>query len=137
MSKKNPFIAGLLNVLIPGLGHLYLGRWPGCILWAFLYIAAGGVLIFLANYAEKSGHYQSGLPIIIAGFLYAFLLFSDGVTFANRQNKKTALVTPDTPKTDAPEDTQTKLKKLQEMFNAGLITEQDYENKKTDLLAKM
>lgn len=137
MVKKNPLIAGFLNVLIPGLGHLYLGHWPGCILWFFLYIAAGGVLIFLANYAEKSGHFQSGLPIIIAGILYAFLLFSDGITFANRHNKKAALAAPDTSKTDGPEDTQTKLKKLQEMFNAGLITQQEYESKKADILSKM
>jgi len=137
MEKKNPLVAGFLNLLIPGLGHLYLGRWPGCILWFFIYIVTGGILFSLANYVERFGKYQQGLPILIASLLYAFLLFSDGVTFATRQNKKVALTSHETKKSDEQEDTQAKLKKLQEMFNAGLITQEEYESKKTDILSRM
>ena len=97
MEKKNPLLAGFLN-LIPGLGHLYLGRWPGCILWFFIYIAAGGILWFIATYVERLGRVQQGLPILVAGLFYVFLLFSDGVTFARRHNKKAALAVPETKK---------------------------------------
>jgi hypothetical protein len=136
--KKNPLIAGLLNILIPGLGHLYLGHWPGCILWFFGYAVIGGIVFFIASFVERSfGDHLQGLPTIILILLFVLMLFNDAFTFAKRQNKKAALAMPETKKSEEQEDTQAKLKKFQEMFNAGLITKEDYERKKADILSRM
>lgn len=39
-ARKRPWLAVLLTILVPGLGHLYLRLWLRAILWLVLYITA-------------------------------------------------------------------------------------------------
>lgn len=39
-SRKRPWLALLLTVLVPGLGHVYLKLWLRALLWLVLYVAA-------------------------------------------------------------------------------------------------
>ena len=44
-SHKRTWLAALLTVFVPGLGHLYIQMWGGAILWFLLYFVAT-VLLF-------------------------------------------------------------------------------------------
>ena len=44
-SRKRPWLAILLTVLIPGLGHVYLRLWIRALLWLVLYVAATTLLL--------------------------------------------------------------------------------------------
>ncbi len=71
------------------------------------------------------------LPIVV---LIAIILALG--TWLGRQSKKRTQVAP-APASLASDDTQTKLQNLKKMLDDGLITETDYETKKTDLLARL
>lgn len=67
--KKSGWIAALLNLVIPGAGYAYCGRWVLAVL-AFLIVV--------------------GIAAITMGMAYpflAFVMFVDGFLCANRHNK--------------------------------------------------
>jgi hypothetical protein len=43
-SEKKTWLAALLTLLVPGLGHLYIRMWGGAVLWFLLYFTATVVL---------------------------------------------------------------------------------------------
>jgi predicted small secreted protein len=71
------------------------------------------------------------LPIVI---LIAIIL-GLGMWLGRKSKKRAQLI--QTPVPAVTEDTQTKLQNLKKMLDEGLITQTDYEAKKTDLLSKM
>jgi predicted small secreted protein len=71
------------------------------------------------------------LPIVI---LIAIIL-GLGMWLGRQSKKRAQLIQAPVPA--VPEDTQTKLQNLKKMLDEGLITQTDYEAKKTDLLSKM
>lgn len=45
--KKNPWIAGILSFLIPGLGHVYLRKWKRAAAWFFGTMGLGIILFII------------------------------------------------------------------------------------------
>ena len=43
--QKSPFLAAVLGMLSPGLGHVYLGRWGRALLWFTVVIGAIFILV--------------------------------------------------------------------------------------------
>ena len=67
--KKSGWIAALLNIVIPGAGYIYCGRW---ILGVFAFI------FVIAMFVVSLGYAALGI---------ALMLFIDGFLCANRYNK--------------------------------------------------
>lgn len=74
-----------------------------------------------------------GLPLLLIGGLIVLV-----VVLRSGRGAKSSPAPAVQPQAPAPsEDPSLKLKKLKEMLDSGLITEDDYEAKKTEILAKM
>lgn len=146
MKEKNPWIGGLLNLLVPGLGVFYTGeRSRGCGVFVsvmFLVVLCPFVVpLFLGLTIEATGASISQTTmqgiVGIAIVLLWLAMFPSGYFFVKRYNKKLAASVPETKGPTEQEHPEAKLKKLQEMLSAGLITQEDYETKKADILSKM
>ncbi len=148
MKEKNPWIGGLLNLLIPGLGRFYAGDRAGCVVTLLTFPLVLAVCayfpVLLVDFLRVSD-YPGDIPQLstlqgLAGIvivLFWLALFPSGYFFVKRYNKKLATSVPEPGRPTEQEHPETKLKKLQEMLSAGLITQEDYESKKADILSKM
>jgi hypothetical protein len=150
MKEKNPWIGGLLNLLIPGLGRLYAGdKLGGCATMITFPLALAALAVFVVpllvsilvdatggrsrDITESTMQGIAGLII----FLLWLAMFPSGYFFVKRYNKKLAASAPESKSLTEQEHPEAKLKKLQEMLSTGLITQEDYETKKADILSKM
>lgn len=52
-SRKHPVLSGLLAILVPGLGHLYIRLWGRAILWFGLYFLATQLFLPTAAMPEE------------------------------------------------------------------------------------
>ena len=75
-AKMSAFVAGALSLLVPGLGHVFIGQWrKGCEVFAGFAFAAvllaatatGGVLLSLGNKDVLAFLFR--LAVIVGGFL--------------------------------------------------------------------
>jgi len=150
MKEKNPWMGGFLNLLIPGLGRFYAeDRLGGCLTMITFPLLIGALAVFVIPLivamlvdasGGNSGDIAQGTMQIIAGlvvFLLWLTLFPGGYLFVKRYNKKLAASVPGPYATQDQDTPESKLKKLQEMLNAGLITQEDYEVKKAEILSRM
>jgi TM2 domain-containing membrane protein YozV len=71
MKEKNPIIAGFLNVLIVGLGHIYLGNWIRGIATFVVVPLAFGILLTLAGQITRDATCVSIFALILAGAVFA------------------------------------------------------------------
>ena len=150
MKEKNPWIGGLLNLLIPGLGRYYAGDRLGGVLTLIIFpLALIALAVFVVpllvsilvnatggNPSEIAQSTMQGITALVIVLLW-LAMFPSGYAFVKRYNKKRAASVPETKRPTEPQDPEAKLKKLQEMRSAGLITQEDYETKKADILSKM
>jgi hypothetical protein len=44
-ARKRPWLAAVLTIVVPGLGHAYLRLWTRAVLWFLLIVGAVGVLV--------------------------------------------------------------------------------------------
>jgi len=96
MNKKNPIIAGLVNMLIPGLGYIYVdpNRWARAIV-AFISCIGFLSVLVLQNFIQSA-------PGCVGGVAFFFLiaLFIDGNQAARKYNdqlaKQPAMITSQT-----------------------------------------
>ena len=150
MRRKNPWIAGLLNVLIPGLGWLYTHGLLRFIVHLILNGVIGVAFLLVANLllapilgmdvlegTNASPQSIQSTAIGIMGLLYVLMLFSEGYGSARSRNRKLAASAGEAQKLQEQESLEAKLRRLQELASAGLITQEDYEAKKADLLDEM
>ena len=90
MKHKNPIVAGLLNLVFPGLGAAYSREWdrissefvvaiPFTIIWMF-----GAFLVNLLDDPQKLLYFNAGFMTF-----YAFVMFLDGSQAAQIHNRKT------------------------------------------------
>jgi len=137
MEKKNPLIAGLLNMLVPGLSHLYVDKDLG----SFIKILIGGiaaivVLVFIGNAVQHTPNYPlpQGLCPGILLLIVLVPLFRNGQQTANRRN----FVLDNAIQYDARQhgSAEAQLAKNQEMRDKRIISEQEYESRRDDISSK-
>jgi hypothetical protein len=135
--KKNPIISGVLNMLIPGAGYLYVDNDRN----RFIRTLAGGILlitvmVFLGNAIQNIQGYSlpQGLctgSLLLVVFLPLFLIGQKTAQLRNNMIDNTANYNVRRASLDGSDDA--KLGKIQKMRDEGLISEQEYQNKRKDL----
>lgn len=135
--KKNPIVAGLLNMLIPGSGYLYVEADRS----RFIRIFVGGALLIAAmvglsiaiqnirGYSLPQGLCTGILLLVV--WVPLFLAGQKTARLHNSMMDDTAQY--NTRRTTSQGSNDEKLGKIQKMRDEGLISEQEYEKKKKGL----
>jgi hypothetical protein len=137
MEKKNPLLAGSINVLVPGLGYWYVDKDRGRFIKTFIIaIAAITAVIVISNMIQNTTGYPlpqgvcPGVLLLIvlvpffqkgqkAALHHNFVLDSAGL-YTGRQRG----------------DDQVQLAKNQNMRDKGYISEQEYDSRKDSITKK-
>jgi len=137
MEKKNPLIAGLLNMVVPGLGHLYvLNDLRRFIMTLIGGIAAIVVLVLIGNVIQNST--DVSLPQgVCSGILVLVVLvplFLNGQKIATQHNRRMD----NAARYDSKQHGSAKdqLAKNQDMRDKHMISEQEYESRRDDISSK-
>ncbi len=141
MKRRNPLLAGFLNMLIPGSSHLYVSNnWLKFILFFVInsLIIFGAIL--LGNNIQEIREYTlpQGLctgTLLLA--IFAFLFYA-GMKIASERNSQTdsaahyqSLRTP-----VSKDDPVARLAKLQRQRDEGLISSEQQESQKAEIQSK-
>jgi len=135
--SKHPIIAGMLNMLLPGAGYLYVENdrrrfFRTLIGWALLIT----VMFFLGNAIQNIRGYFLPQGLCIGSLLLAVLvpLFLAGQKTAHLHNNMiNDAAHYDVRRARIQGDNNARLEKIRKMRDEGLISEQEYERKKKDL----
>lgn len=135
--KKNPIVAGVLNMLIPGAGYLYVeddrGRFiktfAGGVLLIVVMVGLGSAIQNIRGYSLPQGLCTGALLLIV--FVPLFLIGQKTAHLHNNMINDTAQY--DTRRTASQGSDDEKLGKIQKMRDDGLISEQEYQKKKNNL----
>lgn len=137
-NKKNPLLAGLFNVLVPGSVHIYIKKeWKNFILTFIVEVAALSSAIWVGikiqsvpSFNMIQGICPSSLALIVVA-----ILFRQGLKIATEHNKKLDNKEQyQKSKFHASEDE--KIKKIEKMRADGLISEQQYNTRKNNVSHK-
>jgi len=137
MDKKNPLLAGLFNMLVPGSGYWYVdqdrGRFIKTLIVGIVAIAA---MVVLATIMQNT----TGFPLpqgLCMGILLLFVLvplFLNGQKAATHHNfviDNASLFTARQHGTD-----EAQLARNQHLRDKGLISEQEYGSRKDNITSK-
>jgi len=141
MKRRNPLMAGLLNMLIPGSSHLYIsGDWGKFILFFFVYGLALVVAILVGNNIQNIRQYT--LPqgvctgVLVLGVL-GFLFYSGMKEASNRDKDMDSAAHYRSLRTDTSKDGKVEqLANLQRLRDDGLISNEEQEAKKSEIESK-
>ena len=137
MEKKNPLLAGLLNVLVPGSGYWYVeqdrGRFIKTLIIGGAAIAA---LIVLGSIFQNTTGFPlpRGLCIGILLLIVLVPLFQKGQRAANHHNfvlDNAAMYT-----TRQRGTSEAQLAENQRLRDKGYISEQEYDSRKDSITSK-
>lgn len=139
-SKKNPLLAGLLNMLVPGSIHIYIKKE-----WRKFILTFTGIVIVLAIVVWVGVSLQSSrsfsLPQGVCPGALALIilipLFLNGLNAAKEHNKildDEVLYHSREPVSQDEDNEQ--LEKIQKMRDEGLISEQQYNTRKSNVASK-
>jgi len=137
MEKKNPLLAGLLNMLLPGSGYWYVDRdRERFIKTLIIGIAAIAALIVLGTIFQNTTGYPlpQGLCIGILLLIVLVPLFQNGQKAANHHNfvlDNAAMYTTRQSGTSAAQ-----LTRNQSLRDKGYISEQEYDSRKDSIASK-
>jgi hypothetical protein len=142
MKRRNPLLAGLFNVLIPGSSHLYVtNNWPRFILFfvvnSFVILTAvlvGNNIQMIQQYTLPQGVCTGSLLLIVLGYM-----FYTGMQMANARNNQTdsaAHYQSLRPKNAPKDDPISRLAQLQRQRDEGLISSEQQEAKKAEIESK-
>lgn len=137
MEKKNPLLAGLLNMLLPGSGYWYVDRDRERFIKTLIVgIAAIAALIVLGTIFQNTTGYPlpQGLCIGILLLIVLVPLFQNGQKAANHHNfvlDNAAAYTTRQPGTSAAQ-----LARNQSLRDKGYISEQEYDSRKDSIASK-
>jgi len=86
--NRNPLLAALLSVLLPGLGQLYSGRWRRALtlIALALILSIGGRAVVAVQAGSAAGVYSYAILLISAVFLWVFALV-DAIIAARRAGR--------------------------------------------------
>lgn len=135
--KKNPLLTGLLNMLIPGSGYLYVDNDRGRFIKTLIGgIAAIAVIVLLGNAIQHSKGYAlpQGLCPGILLLIVLVPLFLSGQKTANQHNMVIDNATVYNARQQGSDDAQ--LAKNQSLRDKGMISEQEYDSRKTGISSK-
>ncbi len=140
MKRRNPLLAGLFNVLVPGSSHLYVdNNWLKFIQFfiggAFAITVAvviGNNIQLLSEYTLPQGLCTGSLLLIIFG-----LLFYNGMQAASARNSQTdSAAYYKSRRIASDDDMSTRMEKLLKKRNEGLISKEQYDSEKTEIETK-
>jgi hypothetical protein len=142
MKRRNPLLAGLFNVLIPGSSHLYVANnWPRFILFFIVNSIIIIVTLSLGNNLQTAS--RSNLPQgLCTGVLLLIVLgvmFYTGMKMALSRNAETdsaahyQSLRHQKPSNDDP---VARLARLQRQRDEGLISTEQQDAKKAEIEAK-
>jgi TM2 domain-containing membrane protein YozV len=78
LPTKSPFVAAALSAVVPGLGRVYLGRWPDGLL-SFLLVGTTSALAAQGFYEEGRGSVRGWILGGVAALLYAGNVYGSAV----------------------------------------------------------
>jgi hypothetical protein len=137
MEKKNPLLAGLLNIIVPGSGYWYVNQdWGRFIKTLIIGIAAVATLIILGNIIQRTTGFPlpQGLclgALLLIAFVPLFLKGQKAAIHHNLVLNNTTLYTERQHGTD-----EAQFAKNQDLRNKGLISKQEYESRKDSIASK-
>jgi hypothetical protein len=92
LPRKSPVLAAALSMVVPGLGRVYIGRWPDGLM-SFLLIGTTAFLAGQGFYAEGEGSVRGWILGGIAGLLYAGNVYGSAVgAVVQRRDAEAALM---------------------------------------------
>ena len=137
MEKKNPLLAGLLNMLVPGSGYWYVDRDRGRFIKTLIVGIAGiAVLIVLGSIFQNTTGFPlpQGLCIGILLLIVLVPLFQKGQRAATHHNfvlDNAVMYTNRQHGTD-----KAQLARNQDLRDKGYISEQEYDSRKDSIVSK-
>jgi len=136
-SKKNPLLAGLLNMLVPGSINIYVGKkWLKFLLTFIGMVLVLAVAVWLGSSLQNSRSFslpQGVCPGALA-LLVLVPLFLNGLNAAKEHNKvldDEVLYHSREPVSQ--DEGNEQLEKIQKMRDEGLISEQQYNTRKSQV----
>jgi hypothetical protein len=141
MKRRNPLLAGLFNVLIPGSGQLYVkNNWLRFGLFFVVYSLVIFVAALLGNNIQNIPEYRLPQGVCTGTLLlgvFAFLFYS-GMKMASDRNSDTdSAAHYDSMRTQvSKDDPVARLAKLQRQRDEGLISSEQQEVKKAEIESK-
>jgi hypothetical protein len=141
MKRRNPLLAGLFNVLIPGSGQLYVkNNWLRFGLFFVVYSLVIFVAALLGNNIQNIPEYTLPQGVCTGTLLlgvFAFLFYS-GMKMASDRNSDTdSAAHYDSLRTHTTgDDPVARLAKLQRQRDEGLISSEQQEVKKAEIESK-
>jgi len=141
MKRRNPLLAGLLNMLMPGSSHIYVGNDRRKFIQSFI---GGALMIFLAfmvgNTIQRMDLYTlpQGVCMGILFLLVFGFLFNTGMKKANRRNSEIdSAAHYQSLRTDtSSDDLVIEMANIQKQRDEGLISIERYEAKKAEIESK-
>ena len=141
MKRRNPLLAGLFNVLIPGSGQLYVkNNWLRFGLFFVVYSLVIFVAALLGNNIQNIPEYTLPQGVCTGTLLlgvFAFLFYS-GMKMASDRNSDTdSAAHYDSMRTQvSKDDPVARLAKLQRQRDEGLISSEQQDVKKAEIESK-
>jgi hypothetical protein len=137
MEKKNPMLAGLLNVLVPGLGSWYVDHDRGRFVRTLIFgIAAIAALIVVGTIIQNTTGFPMPQGVCIGLLLLIVLvpLFQSGQKTAVHHNFVQDNAGLYTARQHGSDDAQ--LTRNQHLRDKGYISEQEYDSRKDSITGK-
>jgi hypothetical protein len=92
LPRKSPVLAAALSMVVPGLGRVYIGRWPDGIM-SFILIGATAALAAQGFYAEGDRSVRGWVLGGVAGLLYVGNVYGSAVgAVVQRRDAEAALM---------------------------------------------
>jgi len=138
--NKNPLLAGLLNVVIPGSSQLYVNHDWGRFIGAFVIgVVAFVAAIFGGNTVQAARGYAlpQGLCTGVLMLIIIIVLFLSGHKTAKGRNTEiNTAAFYNSKRTVSHESNEKQHAQIQKMRDEGLISEEEYEEKNAKVSSK-
>lgn len=137
MEKKNPLLAGLLNMLVPGSGYWYVDQDRGRFIKTLIIgIAAVAALVVVGNILQNTTGFPLPQGLCIGMLLLIVLvpLFLNGQKAAIHHNFVIDNASHYTTRQRG--NKEAKLARNQDLRDKGYISEQEYDSRKDSIASK-
>ena len=137
MQKKNPLVAGLLNMLVPGSGYWYVDRDRGRFIKILIVgiAAIAGIIVVGTIFQNTTGYpLPQGLCIGVLLLLVLVPLFRNGQKAAVHHNFVLDNAVHHTARQHGTDEAQ--LARNQNLRDKGYVSEQEYDSRKESITAK-